>query len=128
MEKVADLVAYVNKEVPTNDVILIQPNRNPNNFEISLPRLFDRPTLVEWKFVPSRPNEIYEWYERIQYKEMIFSNGCQGPLKYNIAYLLLLTKANKSYKNNEKCGRVVWASEYYQLIKVSDDFRTIRKQ
>jgi hypothetical protein len=98
--KIAAVAAAVQQSTPADAVILTDPALDMTL--LALPRKLERPTLVHWKFVPSNPREIYEWYRRLQFRSAVFERGCGGRLDFPVAYILAQDTGERSVLS--RCG------------------------
>jgi hypothetical protein len=113
------VLSYSRSSMPPNAVVLIDPKLD---FQaVALPRILRQPTLVSWKFDPTLPAEIIKWYELVKFRESIFSNGCVGPMKYTVDYILMSSSEDAAKLSS--CGQTVLTSKSYILIKVDEKLR-----
>ncbi len=119
-ENIVDAVKTVSHK---NNVVLIQPYNEMVAEYASLPRMLDRQTLVSWKFNPTLPSDLIEWFARRNFKNQVFKTGCNRPLQYNVDYLLVLAPGPTKL---ETCGEVVWRNPVNPasyLIKVDSKWK-----
>ena len=98
------LAQAVTARTAPGDLVLIQPVGEGGKFS-SLPRLLDRPTLVNWKFMPTTQRDILHWYALEQYRRQWFEHGCVGSSDYPVKYLLLV---DREQAPAYPCGETVW--------------------
>lgn len=98
--KIATVAAAVQQVVPRDATILTDPALDMTL--LALPRKLERATLVHWKFVPSNPRELYEWYKRLQFRSAVFERGCSGRLDYPVTYILAQDMGERSVLSS--CG------------------------
>lgn len=63
---------YIYDNSPPTDVVLVDPALEPMLPE----RYVGRPTFVNYKFVPTRPDQIREWYARLLFRNKVASGDC----------------------------------------------------
>jgi len=104
-----------------DDIILVEPTIDRS----AVPRILDRPTLVNDKFVPTNARDIYRWYAYIEWRKKLFETGCSSSMHWMAPVKYLLIPNRKSERLSiENCGPVVWSNDYYMLIRVSPKYRT----
>jgi hypothetical protein len=101
------------------DIFLLDPKLEGNY--LFFERVFDRPTLVLHKNIPTQPARILRWYNLILQREIMFNQGCPAQIvsDYRIRYLL----AHPSSVAAQTCGKVVYNGEGIQLIEIDTRFR-----
>lgn len=120
-EDMRELATRIQAVTKRDDVVLIQPTRDLSCHGRSretamLPRLLDRPTLVSWKYLPSLPADVIEWYERFRFAERTFAGSCPEAADYPVDYLLYLELDNPAAAR--LCGATVWTDGRRALVKV----------
>ncbi|NHN36687.1 hypothetical protein G8764_05210 [Pseudomaricurvus alcaniphilus] len=111
------IIDAVDQYVPPGEVVLIEPEY-AHTESYSLHRRLARPTLVAWKFLPTYPEDVLEWHQRLEFQERVFSGQCSGPLKYPTAFLLTFSKA--ALERVMPCGEILWQSaEGSALLKLA---------
>ena len=60
--EVQELKHRIHTQSRPDQIVLIEPVRRLGGLPVALPRLLERPTLVNWKFVPSNPPDLQRWY------------------------------------------------------------------
>ena len=98
-----------------DDVILVEPSID----RAVVPRLLDRPTLVNDKFIPTNPADIYRWYSYMQWRDAFFKSGCGDDLHWiaPVKFILIPNRQGQS-QVVDNCGPVVWSNDRYALIRV----------
>lgn len=109
-----EVVAAVRARTEPDDLVLLQPGRDGEPPEVALPRLLGRPTYVSWKFVPTAPEDLVLWHERMQRRARFFESACAE--RGELAPALLLGWTDAWDPRLEACGPVVWRSAHYWLI------------
>jgi hypothetical protein len=121
----AGLVAEVDARVPPDGVILVEPLRD-GDFEwptVALERLLGRPTLVNFKFVPTYPPDLVRWYRLITWRRAVFAGACERLDERPVDYLLYLDGDDAPLP----CGTAIWSEGRYTLATVdagADDVGT----
>ena len=80
-----NLMNYVMQNTSKDDLILI--DRKIENKLHFFERITKRPTLVNYKFIPTTEIGILEWYRRLIFKDKIFKNIPTND-EYNFSYLI----------------------------------------
>jgi hypothetical protein len=117
-----ETVAAVHALTKPDDVVLVEPIGDTDlkfvslQKLVSLHRLLDRPTLVSWKFVPTNADEIYRWWDLVQWREALFRNGCHGEIM-PVKYILVLRPETLPLISS--CGTLTWTNGTQALVQVS---------
>lgn len=112
-EDIVRMNAFVLETSAPDGIVLIQPGGEYVFPKVALPMLLNRPTLVSLKFVPTNARDIYRWYDLLQYRDAVFTEGCKDLDRFPVRYLLM-TQARDM---NVPCGRIVWRSKYFALVE-----------
>lgn len=101
----AAAIAAVQAHTRLGELVLLDPvlDRLGGN---DLPRKLGRDTVVSWKFVPTNPRDIYRWYSLIEWRRVLFEQGCP-PTGTRIGALIV---ASENLHRLSACGRVVHRS------------------
>lgn len=104
---------WLNEHTQTSDVILFDEGDNEKLTTENFEQLVNRPSLVNWKFVPTTKYAIARWYRLMLLKRKAFSGDCSAfaslPAKYYISY------SEASYKNVSHCSRTVFSKGKYNI-------------
>ena len=100
------------------EIVLIQPGRDGDRPEVTLSRLLQRPTLVNWKFAPTVPSHIATWMERQQFRRNLFADGCKEYSEYPIGALIVRNQEMPVKNVIDSCGEIVWRGPNYSVIDV----------
>jgi hypothetical protein len=114
--ELAQLVDLVQRNTGAADLVLLQPGRDGEPPEVSLPRLLARPTYVSWKFVPTAPRDLLRWYERMQQRARLFDSGCLD--KAGLDPRMLVGWTQSWNEGLASCGEELWRSEHYWVVAV----------
>lgn len=111
-------VRFIRTSVPEDAVILVgSAPRQEGLLELEL--LTDRPTLVNFKFVPTGKQDLARWYALETWHRDIFSTediDCARLAEQPVDYLLL--GARGSPRHSVTCGRVVFESGPVRLVEL----------
>jgi hypothetical protein len=81
-----------------------------------LVRLLPRPTLANWKFVPTNPAEILRWQSYMELRREVFANGCATRTSVPVRWLVTLEPGTAARLKG--CGPPVWRQGSVALIPV----------
>jgi hypothetical protein len=114
------IIAKIRETTLPDSVILIEPLGHGTYSDGDLPRvamerLLERPTLVNWKFIPTLPDEQARWYKLWMLRKNIFAGNCHLIKEIPINYLLIETPASPVLS----CGKVVWRENGFTLLAVT---------
>lgn len=107
-------VNWVKRNTNNGDIIILQKTEHEK--WLAFESIVNRPTLVNYKFVPTLKSDIYEWYKRIKWKEKIFAGNCEAIGEYPVKYLLFFDKT--ADKMLSSCSKVVWENEDLAISKI----------
>jgi hypothetical protein len=119
----AGLVGAIERASAPGEIVLIAPRNEKFEPYASLPRVIPRPTLVSYKFVPTKPRAILRWYALNLYRNKLFREGCRDRLDYPIR--LVLVFGVQARDRMSSCGPVVWKGVDMALIRVDDSFEPL---
>lgn len=88
----SELIESIQHNSDKNDIVLTDPAQKWDAKAIQMVRDLPRPTLVEWKFVPTQKQDILHWYTLMQFKEEVFAKGCSAN-NQNIHHLIVFDEA-----------------------------------
>lgn len=111
-----ELIGAIERNSAREDIVLIEPLNEMRADYGRLHRVIPRPTLVSWKFAPTSPADILRWYDLIQRRERLFTQGCAAPMQPPVTLLLVFDKATA--EKMRECGEVVWEHEEASLLRV----------
>jgi len=112
----SELVAAIVSRTAPGDVVLIEPVGDGDPDYLSLLRQLPRPTLVNWKFVPTNPADILRWQSYMQLRSDVFAKGCVAPMSMPVRWLVTLRPGSVARLAN--CGPAVWRKGNVALIPV----------
>jgi hypothetical protein len=112
----ADFLAH---HAAADAVVLIDPELEFSFLDFE--RRTRHPMLVSWKFDPTSPREIREWYRRIEFRKALFAAGCGGASGYAVDFLL--TSAEHAEGLARSCGPVVYGVGGVALVRRDSDHK-----
>ena len=115
--EIAPIVAALER-TPPGSVVVVSPNDEMYGLTI-VPRLLPRPTLVNFKFVPTLPDEIIRWYELDKWRSRLLSSGCRDGRPIRADYILATNEQWK--KLVAPCGLEQVQSGRFTLFRVVAD-------
>ncbi len=108
------LINWLKTKTSASDIMLYEEDDigklNAESFE----QLVDKPTLVNWKFVPTTKYSIARWYRLMLLKRQAYSGVClafnQLPARYYIAYSI------SGRENISHCAEPVFSIGKYRVF------------
>ena len=117
---------FLKSSTGIDSVILIDPKFDSEKYT-NLRKLINRPTLVGRKYMPTNPAAIIRWQNLMNFREDIFRNGCVGPIKHRVDFILV-NVSDKSRGEKEhlfrSCGDVVVSTDQYLVVRVKEQLRS----
>jgi hypothetical protein len=95
------LAAAVMRVAAPDDIVLIDPAVEMQLLDFE--RRTGRPTLVMWKFAPTNDADLIAWYRRMEFRRILFDQGCGANTQSSKIAFLLTTQALAS-RLAESCG------------------------
>ncbi|HKU60426.1 MAG TPA: hypothetical protein VJQ44_04350 [Gemmatimonadales bacterium] len=111
-----ELIAAVVSHTAPGDLVLIDPGLDGDRDYMTLVRLLPRPTLANWKFVPTNPAEIIRWQSYMDLRREVFANGCGTRMPVPVRWLVALEPGTA--ERLKGCGQPVWQKGSVALIPV----------
>lgn len=112
----SELIAAVAEHTAPGDLVLLDPELDGNRDYMTLVRLLPRPTLVNWKFVPTNPSEIIRWQSYMDLRKELFANGCVTRTSVPVRWLVTLEPG--TLERLKGCGQPVWRRGSVALVPV----------
>jgi len=118
----ADMVDWIEAHTSTDSIVMIEPlNDLPFKGEgmgawAGMERLLQRPTLVNYKFVPTDKADLLRWSELLQWRQSVFDGNCTAIDDYPVAYLI--TRTAESIERLRACTELVWRGEQTAVLQV----------
>lgn len=111
------MIDWVVQNTNPQDVVLIEDSDeyNMDNRYAAFESVVGRPTLVNYKFVPTLKSDIYRWYKLITWRRELFSGRCELIDRYPVTYLLFLNQS--SVEKLSACSDVVWTNGQYTIAR-----------
>jgi hypothetical protein len=114
-EDKSGLVAFLARRTQPDDIVLIDPVIEIDFLDLE--RVARRPSLVTWKFMPTDPPSIREWYRRSEFRRALFDGACAAPeRRYRVAYLL--TTVERAQGELRACGAAAYEGGKIALLRV----------
>lgn len=114
------LINWMRANTAPGDVLLIEPLGGVREGELptgGFERLMQRPTLVNWKFVPTLQPEIARWYRLIQWRNKLFAGDCTLLSEQPVSWIILHQPIERT--SAIACGSLVWKNESYGVLSIS---------
>lgn len=102
-------------------LILVQPSSGDgsldegNAFPGGLERLTRASFYVNYKFVPTSPADVAEWYRRLQQRRAIFEGDCARLAAIEPTFLIMRSGTNATPL--EKCTEIVYRNDSYLILR-----------
>ena len=119
----ADMVNWIKEHTATDAIVMIEPlNDQPFKGEgigqwAGMERLLQRPTLVNYKFVPTDKADLSRWYHLLEWRQSVFDGNCAVIEEYPVAYLM--TRTAESIDRLSACTEQVWQGEQIAILQVT---------
>lgn len=111
----AELIETVRNNTNENEIVLLDPANKWDTKAIQLVRDIPRPTLVEWKFVPTQKVDILRWRNLMNLKERLFEQGCDyanAEIKYFIIFSV------QRYEPFSSCSEILYKDENLIFLQI----------
>ena len=118
----ADMVSWVKENTSSGDVVLIVPSPTQGNAGdtylpwVGMEYLLERPTLVNFKFVPTSKTDTLRWYELLAWREA-FSEGQCAPYK-DVRVDYVIARSKQVAHALAPCGEIVWSTSEIFVIRI----------
>lgn len=119
----AQMVTWIRSNTSSDSVWAIEPVPNADFFRgegsgqwAGMERLIERPTLVNFKFVPTAKADLARWYNLLFWREAVFAGACERIDAYPVDYLI--TRTVSGIERLRACTRVVWQGERNAILVV----------
>jgi hypothetical protein len=107
------LTAALAERAAPGSVVLIDPQLEWSYLDFE--RRTRHPSLVAFKFMPTNDPQIVEWYRRIEFRRVLFEQGCTASAAYPVDFLL--TTPAHAAALTASCGPVVYATDKLALLR-----------
>ncbi|MDF1868208.1 MAG: hypothetical protein P1U70_25530 [Saprospiraceae bacterium] len=119
-----EVIEYLKKETPTSSTIMVLPgnnsqmkNRQNDSFALDLMRRTKRDNFVHFKYIPSTPEKMYQWYQRLKIVEKIEKSPVYlNDVKKEFTINYVLTPQSKEL--NQK---VVFENKAYKIFEIEKE-------
>lgn len=116
-QDIAEVAAAAREATTPDQIVLVHPAHDGGKVERQLSRRAERPTLVNYRFVPSVPRFSQEWLRRLDYRAAVFETGCRSADAYPIG-VLVVRNIDLDPVVLESCGPVVWRGATHSIVSV----------
>ncbi|MEO1189156.1 MAG: DUF6798 domain-containing protein, partial [Pseudomonadota bacterium] len=120
--KQTEMIDWIKQHTEPDAVILMEPVPSAQfmgeaaGIWVGMERLLERPTLVNFKFVPTAKADLARWYALILWRQALFDGACDRITEYQVDYLI--TRTADSPTRLSACARVVWQGEENMVLAV----------
>lgn len=117
-----ELVVWLRENTPADAVVVAGPwpaNYRPETRSpwVGFERLIERPTLVNYKFVPTRKDEIIRWYNLLAWRRDVFAGNCHRLAEQPVDYLAV--REAEVLSTVAACGETLWSNGTYAVVRVA---------
>lgn len=120
-----DLINWVQNNTAPDDPLLFTPW--PDEFHIrhnisrlAMERMTGRPTIVDYKFVPTGQADLVRWYRLLKWRDLVFSTSCEAISAYPVAYLVTRGTYDGDF---DSCADPIWKNEQFTVLEVKADMK-----
>ncbi|MCY6380005.1 DUF6798 domain-containing protein [Hoeflea prorocentri] len=117
-----DAFEWLRENTASEDVVLIQPPMGDGNvhqeqqpFPAALERLTPAAYYVNFKFVPTAPADLAEWYRRVKHRRAIFDGDCD--MLRVVAPDILIVRRSAASPPLQDCAEPVYDNERYVFLR-----------
>jgi len=120
VETQRDVLDWLRENTTTGSVVLIEPPASGllegDPFPAALERLTPAAYYVNFKWVPTAPPDLVEWYRRLQQRKSVFEGDCMALSKLPADFLI----ARQPFQPDllQSCAEEVYRNEDYTLMRV----------
>lgn len=114
------LVAWIRRNTESDSVVVLEPtpkidwSSSWNAFE----QVIRRPTLVNFKFVPTLKSDLARWYRLIRWREAVFDGNCARIAEQPVDYLVTVTREARTVL--ARCGTLLRQFGAYGVVDVTN--------
>ncbi|MEL7033596.1 MAG: hypothetical protein AAGL97_09640 [Pseudomonadota bacterium] len=118
----ADMIEWVKQNTEADAVIVMEPVPTMRfmgeavGIWVGMERLLERPTLVNFKFVPTAKADLARWYALILWRQALFEGACDRITEYRVDYLITRTAGSPDVLSD--CTRIIWQSDENMVLAV----------
>ena len=114
-----ELIAWLRGNTPPDATVVIEPTARTDWMVpwLAFERLIDRPTLVNFKFVPTHKADIARWYRLVRWRKAVFEGDCGRTSEHPADYLVTLNVATLT--RVAVCGDIVWTNGTYGVVRIA---------
>jgi len=114
-----ELIAWLGGNTPPDATVVIEPTARTDWMVpwLAFERLIDRPTLVNFKFVPTQKADIARWYRLVRWRKAVFEGDCGRTSEHPADYLVTLNAATLT--RVAVCGDIVWTNGTYGVVRIA---------
>ncbi len=116
-EDAPEMLDWIGKNTDKESVVVIQYVKANTIFDlwrVNFERLIGRPTLVNWKFVPTAKADLARWYGLIEWQDAVFRGDCSRISEQPVDFLV--TVEPQSRRLVENCGTLLWTQGDYGVV------------
>lgn len=116
------MIDWISQNAGPNAVFLVEPLPSiefmgeGGGIWVGIERLIGRPTIINFKFVPTKKAELARWYKLLVWRQAVFEGDCvriaEAPVEF------LITRTPESVQRLGKCSEVVWRVGDNSILRV----------
>ena len=110
------------------DVVIVQPSAGDEGaaFPAGLERLTPAAYYVNYKFVPTAPADMAEWYRRLKKRRAIFEGDCAQLAA--VAPTLLIMRRATGATPLKSCTETVYRNDVYMILRPTGSRRDVDRR
>jgi len=112
-----DMLNTIEEHTKEEDIVLLDLKNSSSSKSIGLVRDLNRPTLAEWKFIPTQRVDILRWRNLMTMKVNLFNSGCDTQ---ETTYKYFIVFSKDRYRNFSKCSEILYQDSH--LIFFTSNF------
>lgn len=109
------VLRFLEQQAGPEDIVLTDPQADMQPIGAHLPRLIKSPTLVNFKFVPLNPADIYRWWDLLEFRKAVYAGTCPKPGDRAVRFLLYI---GRPAAETPACGEVVFRSSNFMVAEL----------
>ena len=119
----AEMIDWIRQNTDQAAIIVVEPVPTARfmgeaaGIWVGMERLLERPTLVNFKLVPTAKADLARWYRLILWRQALFDGDCDRIGEHPVDYLI--TRTDSSPARLSACTDLVWQGEANSVLAVS---------
>ncbi|WP_298910519.1 DUF6798 domain-containing protein [uncultured Aliiroseovarius sp.] len=117
-----DVLDWLRANTSSESVVLLQPPERAftegRPFPAALERLTPASYYVNFKWVPTAPADLAEWYRRLQQRKSVFKGDCAALSELPVDFLLARRPLQQGLL--QTCAEEIYQNEAYLVLRVQE--------